>query len=60
MRWASDFANSILLDRDPTLWQRLGRFVRETLSFSKSDAMHEICLLLFLHCYNKEKALAFM
>ena len=43
-----------------TLRQRLGRFVRETLSFSKSGAMHEICLLLFLHRYNKEKALAFM
>jgi IS1 family transposase len=43
-----------------TLRQRLGRFVRETLSFSKSDAMHEICLCLFLHRYNKEKAMAFM
>lgn len=43
-----------------TLRQRLGRFVRETLSFSKSDVMHEICLCLFLHRYNKEKALAFM
>jgi IS1 family transposase len=43
-----------------TLRQRLGRFVRKTLSFSKSDVMHEICLHLFLHRYNKEKALAFM
>jgi insertion element IS1 protein InsB len=43
-----------------TLRQRLGRFVRETLSFSKSDAMHEICLRLFLHRYNKAKAMAFM
>ena len=37
-----------------TLRQRLSRFVRKTLSFSKSDAMHEICLLLFLHRYNNE------
>ncbi len=35
-----------------TLRQRLGRFVRKTLSFSKSEAMHEICLRLFLHSYN--------
>ncbi len=35
-----------------TLRQRLGRFVRKTLSFSKSDRMHEICLRLFLHDYN--------
>jgi hypothetical protein len=36
-----------------TLRQRLGRFVRKTLSFSKSEAMHEICLVLFLHDYNR-------
>ena len=35
-----------------TLRQRLGRFVRKTLSFSKSDRMHELCLRLFLHRYN--------
>ena len=35
-----------------TLRQRLARFVRKTLSFSKSDVMHEICLFLFLHRYN--------
>ena len=35
-----------------TLRQRLGRFVRKTLSFSKSEAMHEMCLRLFLHSYN--------
>ena len=34
------------------LRQRLGRFVRRTLSFSKTDVMHESCLLLFLHDYN--------
>ncbi len=36
-----------------TLRQRLGRFVRKTLSFSKSEEMHEICLPLFLHDYNR-------
>ncbi len=35
-----------------TLRQRLGRFVRKTPSSSKTDAMHENCLLLFLHDYN--------
>ncbi len=35
-----------------TLRQRLARFVRMTLSFSKSVVMHEACLLLFLHRYN--------
>ena len=35
-----------------TLRQRLARFVRKTLSFSKSNRMHEICLRLFLHRYN--------
>ena len=42
-----------------TLRQRLARFVRKTLSFSKSDVMHEICLLLFLHRYNDERALSY-
>ncbi|MCA1626956.1 MAG: IS1 family transposase [Acidobacteria bacterium] len=27
--------------------QRLARFVRKTLSFSKTDRMHEVCLRLF-------------
>lgn len=36
-----------------TLRQRLGRFTRKTLSFSKCDVMHEICLRLFLHTYNR-------
>ncbi len=35
------------------LRQRLGRFVRRTLSFSKTDQMHENCLRLFLHEHNK-------
>ncbi len=41
-----------------TLRQRLGRFVRKSLSFSKSDKMHESCLRLFLHDYNKSRALS--
>ena len=35
-----------------TLRQRLGRFVRKTLSFSKRDRMHEVALRLFVHHYN--------
>jgi insertion element IS1 protein InsB len=35
-----------------TLRQRLARFVRKSLSFSKAETMHEICLRLFLHRYN--------
>ncbi len=38
-----------------TLRQRLARFVRKTLSFSKSMVMHNICLNLFLHRYNLER-----
>ena len=40
-----------------TLRQRLARFVRMTLSFSKSAAMHEMCLLLFLYRYNLDRAI---
>ena len=36
-----------------TLRQRLGRFVRKTLSFSKCDRMHELALRLFIHEYNQ-------
>jgi insertion element IS1 protein InsB len=43
-----------------TLRQRLGRFVRKTLSFSKSTLMHTACLDLFLHRYNLERAISFM
>ena len=39
-----------------TLRQRLARFVRKTLSFSKSLVMHDACLKLFLHRYNRERA----
>ena len=39
-----------------TLRQRLARFVRKTLSFSKSLVMHDVSLRLFLHRYNLERA----
>jgi len=35
-----------------TLRQRICRFVRKTLSFSKSEYMHEMYLKLFIHGYN--------
>jgi IS1 family transposase len=41
-----------------TLRQRLARFVRRTLSFSKSETMHEICLRLFIHRYNSQCLIA--
>jgi insertion element IS1 protein InsB len=37
-----------------TLRQRLARFTRQSLAFSKSDVMHEGCLRLFLHRFNCE------
>jgi IS1 family transposase len=37
------------------LRQSLGRLVRETFSFSKTDEMHRIVLTLFLHDYNRSK-----
>jgi insertion element IS1 protein InsB len=37
-----------------TLRQRLARFVRKTLSFSKSDRFHELVVRLFVHHYNRE------
>ena len=37
-----------------TLRQRLGRFVRKTLSFSKCERMHELALRLFVHEYNQQ------
>ena len=40
-----------------TLRQRIGRFVRGTLSFSKSSLMYEACLGLFVHRYNHHRAL---
>jgi insertion element IS1 protein InsB len=43
-----------------TLRQRNGRFVRDTLSFSKTVVMHISCLVLFLHRYNQERAINFM
>ncbi len=38
-----------------TLRQRVGRFVRRTLSFSKTDEMHEIAVRLFIHRYNLQR-----
>ena len=38
-----------------TLRQRLARFVRQTLSFSKSGRMHKVCLLLFVYDYNRSR-----
>jgi IS1 family transposase len=35
-----------------TLRQRLARFVRKTLSFSKSDKFHALAFRLFVHHYN--------
>jgi IS1 family transposase len=43
-----------------TLRQRLSRFVRRTLSCSKSEQMHEACLGLFMHRYNCSHALTLM
>ncbi len=40
-----------------TLRKPLARFVRMTLSFSKSVVMHEACLLLFLYRYNLDRAI---
>lgn len=37
-----------------TLRQRLGRLVRQTLSFSKCPKMHELAIPLFLRRYNRE------
>ncbi len=38
-----------------TLRQRLSRFARKTLSFSKSRQMHHCCLKLFIYRYNLER-----
>jgi insertion element IS1 protein InsB len=35
-----------------SLRQRMARFVRKTLSFSKSDPMHEAAIACFIHDYN--------
>lgn len=39
-----------------TLRQRLSRFVRKTLAFSKSLFMHIVVIRLFLHAYNQHQA----
>jgi IS1 transposase/InsA N-terminal domain len=57
-QWAKRQEKPDALERwNNTLRQRLARFVRMTLSFSKSVLMHERCLLLFLHRYNRERAI---
>lgn len=38
-----------------TLRQRLSRFVRKTLSLSKSRQMHHCCLKLFVYRHNQER-----
>ena len=40
-----------------TLRQRLGQITRETFSFSKTMPMHILCLDLFLHRYNLDRAI---
>lgn len=35
-----------------TLRQRIPRFIRKSLSFSKSEEMHELYLKLFIYNYN--------
>jgi insertion element IS1 protein InsB len=56
--WARETGETAHVERwNNTLRQRLARFVRMTLSFSKSVVMHEACLLLFLHRYNEDRAI---
>ncbi|HYU72726.1 MAG TPA: IS1 family transposase [Ktedonobacteraceae bacterium] len=43
-----------------TLRQRLARFVRKTLYFSKSLFIHDACLNLLLHHYKLERAAILM
>src|SRR6266568_8953347 len=56
--WARETGETAHVERwNITLRQRLARFVRMTLSFSKSEVMHEASLLLFLHRYNLDRAI---
>ena len=48
--------NTIRLRAGSISEQRLARFVKKTLSFSKSEYMHLICLYLFFVRYNLERA----
>ena len=55
LHWAKDKgsgATSHLERWNNTLRQRLARFVRKTLSFSKSDVMHRLMLEWFIIEYN--------
>jgi IS1 family transposase len=47
------FRQALLTVINITLGQRLGRFVRKTLSFAKSEVVHEISRRPFLHNYNR-------
>jgi insertion element IS1 protein InsB len=40
-----------------TLRQRIGRYVRQTLSFSKSDEYHRLITLAFIVQYNSSLSL---
>lgn len=42
-----------------TLRQRLARYVRKTLSFSKSEPMHHLVTKWFIAEYNRERSLSF-
>ena len=60
-QWARKPVKPRVLERwNNTLRQRLARFVRKTLSFSKSLEMHAMCLRLFLHRYNLDRAAMLM
>jgi hypothetical protein len=60
-QWGRKQVRQRVLERwNNTLRQRLARFVRKTLSFSKSLVMHDVCLRLFLHRYNLERAAMLM
>ena len=51
--WARKAGETAHVERwNNTLRQRLARFVRKTLAFSKSDHFHNAALKLFIHDYN--------
>ncbi|MEO1441569.1 MAG: IS1 family transposase [Chloroflexota bacterium] len=59
LHWAKDKQSGATahIERwNNTLRQRLARFVRKTLSFSKSDVMHRIMLEWFIIHYNQQVA----
>jgi len=56
-RSATNFKTAHVERWNNTLRQLLARFVRMTLSFSKSMVMHQVCLLLYHHRYNQERVI---